>query len=275
MTLIIQKPTTSKLILAKDYVGIDDPDAAVYIAAVEAADGEALETATKVAIHSFVKGCKADGIWTAIKTSCILAGARTLNGALVPLVGTAPTNAGGLFVSGDYNRKTGLVGNGSTKYLATSRTPTRNNQHISVFASTLLTPGAGAANFSCLIGARDVATADGSIQLVHEGPTNPNANQILFVPNSTSVRRSASTGFIGLARATSTESTDRVGGVTSTNVANTDGTTASIGFDVFRRSNGAFTQSRLAFYSIGEALNLSLLGPRVSDLINAIGAAIP
>ena len=87
-----------KVVLAQTYVGIDDPDAAVYVAAVEAADGQSLETATKVAIHSFVKGCKADGIWPSIKASCILAGARTLTGALIPLAGTAPTNVGGLFV---------------------------------------------------------------------------------------------------------------------------------------------------------------------------------
>jgi hypothetical protein len=68
---------------------------------------------------TFVNGCKADGIWNAIKASCILAGARTLNGALVPLVGTAPTNFN--FVDWCYNRKTGLVGDGSTKYLDSNR----------------------------------------------------------------------------------------------------------------------------------------------------------
>jgi hypothetical protein len=93
----------------------DEPEALTYIAAVEAADGQALEPAVKLAINAFIKGCKNDGIWPAIKASCILAGARTLTGALVPLVGTAPTNVDGLFVSGDYNRKTGLVGTGSTK----------------------------------------------------------------------------------------------------------------------------------------------------------------
>jgi hypothetical protein len=66
-----------------------------------------------------VKGCKADGIWDAIKASAILAGARTLDGALQPLVGSAPTNFN--FISGDYNRTTGLVGDGATKYLNSNR----------------------------------------------------------------------------------------------------------------------------------------------------------
>jgi hypothetical protein len=32
---------------------------------------------------------------------------------------------------------------------------------------------------------------------------------------------------------------------------------------------------RIAFYSIGESLDLALLDARVTDLINAFGAAIP
>jgi hypothetical protein len=60
MTLLTE-PT--RIVLAKGYSLPDDADAVAYIAAVEAADGQALETATRMAINSFVKGCKADGIW--------------------------------------------------------------------------------------------------------------------------------------------------------------------------------------------------------------------
>lgn len=75
-----------------------DADALAYITAVETADGQSLEYGVKTAINSFIVGCKVDGIWNAIKSSAILAGARTLTGALVPLKGTAPTNFN--FVSG-------------------------------------------------------------------------------------------------------------------------------------------------------------------------------
>lgn len=111
-----------------------DPDAQTYIDAVEAADTEPLEAEVRRAIVRFVKGCKHDGIWDAIKASCILAGARTLTSALVPLVGTAPTNFN--FVSGDYNRKTGLKGNGSNKYLNSNRANNadpQNNNHLSIY----------------------------------------------------------------------------------------------------------------------------------------------
>jgi hypothetical protein len=80
---------STRLTLAKTPGTGLDADAAAYIAAVEAADGQALEAGVRWNIDQFVRGCKADGIWTAIKASCILSGARTLSGALVPLVGSA------------------------------------------------------------------------------------------------------------------------------------------------------------------------------------------
>jgi hypothetical protein len=46
-----------------------DPDAAAYLRAVEAADGQALETPVKRAVDDFFRGTKADGIWDAIKAS--------------------------------------------------------------------------------------------------------------------------------------------------------------------------------------------------------------
>jgi hypothetical protein len=125
------------LIVQRRRAAAYDPDAQAYITAVEAADTQSLEIGVKDAINAFVVGCKADGIWSAIKASCIMAGARTLAGALVPLVGTAPTNFG--FVVGDYNRKTGLVGDGNTKNLDSNRlcsSDEQNNVHGAVYVST-------------------------------------------------------------------------------------------------------------------------------------------
>jgi hypothetical protein len=266
MTLIIQKPTTSKLILAKDYVGIDDPDAAAYVAAVEAADGQSLETATKVAIHSFVKGCKADGIWPAIKASCILAGARTLTGALVPLVGTAPTNNN--FVSGDYNRETGLVGDGSsgvgTKYLNSNRAHTtdpQNSFHVSAFVSTVgtfLIAGAGDSTGRSSLGETSVRLRSNT-------------------SSAAGATCSANT-FTGGSRSSSTAVTRRVNGATVSESITSE-TPAAGNIFVFARNNSGtldfYASHRLAFYSIGESLDLALLDARVTTLINAFAAAIP
>ncbi len=126
-------PTSAEMIDAYGY----DADALRYIRAVEAADKARLELGVRLAVNAFVVGCKADGIWQAIRASCILIGARTLSGILVPLTGISPTNFN--FVSGDYVRRTGLVGNASTKYLNTNRLPLEdglNSYHMAVWMSS-------------------------------------------------------------------------------------------------------------------------------------------
>jgi len=272
MTLIIQKPTTSKLILAKNYVGIDDPDAAVYIAAVEAADETAspgvgaLETATKVAIHSFVKGCKNDGIWPAIKASCILAGARTLNGALVPLVGTAPTNVNNNFVSGDYNRKNGLTGDGSTKYLNSNRATNadpQNTKHLSVYMTTHYTrsgtqgvigSSAGGASLLTTATTRFFRISAGTGGGVAEGTALP--------------------GLFGASRSDAANVSGRYNS-TDYSVALASEALASNTSLVFTRDGTTLVAPTIAFYSIGGAIDLAKLDTRVTDLINAFAAAIP
>ena len=111
-----------------------DSDTNIYIAAVEAADGQSLETNIKAAIADFILGLKNDDVWNYISNCCILAGARTLNGALVPLKGTAPTNYN--FVSGDYDRYWGLKGNATDKYLNLNINNTAElatDKHMSVY----------------------------------------------------------------------------------------------------------------------------------------------
>jgi hypothetical protein len=285
MTLIIQKPTGAKLNLAQTYVGIDDPDAAVYIAAVEAADGQSLETATKVAIHSFVKGCKADGICPAIKASCILAGARTLAGALVPLAGTAPTNVGGLFVSGDYNRKTGLVGDESTKHLNSNRNNNadpQNSKHLAVYFGAALSSasatgrihmGVVAASFS-QVGASAIFT-DQTGATVDSGRYRANGATPAIIASG------LATGLKAVSRSSSSEIISRQN-TTNATTASTSETPVDANLFVFARNAVAagstvdsFSNARLAFYSIGESLNLARLDSRVTDLINAFAAAIP
>jgi hypothetical protein len=258
-----------------------DPDAEAYIAAVEAADEAAspgigaLEPAVRLAIIRFVLGCKENGFWPAIKASCILAGARTLTGALVPLVGAAPTNNN--FVSGDYNRETGLVGDGSTKYLDSNRnnnSDPQDNHHLSVFCSTAETSG----NFGIYIGAGDIGV--GASQL---GRASSPATDQLFrsrlnastdAAPSLASNQGGATGFIGLSRSSSASFQGRVAAASSTYARASQQPGAEDIF-VFKRATAGITTARLAFYSIGESLDLTLLDARVTTLINAFAAAIP
>jgi hypothetical protein len=257
-----------------------DTDAGDYIQAVEAADGQALEPATRQAINNFVIGCKQDGIWSAIKASCILSGARTLNGALQPLVGTAPTNVGGLFVSGDYNRKTGLVGNGSSKYLNSNRAlnaDPQNSQHLAVFAQAAGTGSGGV--YGGASGSGSIPwSPETSIGFFTGGP-------FLFINNrsgdSTALtvsNQQAATGFIGAVRNDASSFSARVIGSNYTKVAASSTPPSTNQFIFARQRSGApegHTNACLAFYSIGESLDLALLDARVTALITAFGVAIP
>jgi hypothetical protein len=250
-----------------------DEDAGNYIQAVEgpSGDNQALEPATRKAINNFVLGCKQDGIWTAIKASCILAGARTLAGALVPLVGTAPTNNGFIGIGTDYVRKTGLVGDGSTKYLDSNRNNNadpQNSNHNAIWVSQ------GATVLGGLIGI-EASNVTGSNNIFYD----TGANGLFFRNRAHSLTSFAGatpcpTGFIGHSRSAAASFLARANLSTIT-VTQTSGIPFNGNIFVFRRALAEITDARLAFYSIGESLDLALLDARVTDLINAFAVTIP
>jgi hypothetical protein len=256
--------------VSADFFNLFDEDARAYIVAVQTADGQTLEPSVQFAINNFVVGCKADGIWSAIKASCILAGARTLNGALVPLLGAAPTNFN--FISDDYNRKTGLVGNGSTKYLDSNRNNNadpQNSSHLAIYSAGAYPERngfyyAGVGGISS--GATHLRSITGSVRGIAKG-----VSKILVVASAPAI------GMLGVSRSNSADTNLRGNGVTTT-AANTSTTPISGSVSIFADSSNAaagVTNARLAFYSIGESLDLALLDARVTALINAFAAAIP
>lgn len=249
-----------------------DADATAYLTAVQAADGQALEPAVRNAITAFVIGCKQDGIWSAIKASCILMGARTLSGALTPLVGAAPTNNN--FVSGDYNRRTGLTGNGTTKWLRSGRgnaDDPQDSKHMAAFMETVATSG-----LSCYVAGDDFNA--GSSWLARDTVAVNGAARNVASPTA------SSGNFYGLNRSNSTQITARVNGATQTisqNSAAPRSGSVNAPLGVFAMglagsTNGAyFASAAISYYSIGESLSLPLLESRVAALNAAIKAAIP
>jgi hypothetical protein len=249
---------------------VSDSDAEAYLQAVETADGLQLEQDVANAMNSFVVGCKSDGIWSAIKASCILAGARTLSGALVPLVGTAPTNFN--FVSADYNRKTGLIGNGTSKYLNTNRAnnlDAQTSKHIALYVSEqdsltssryYLSNGAGSSQCNLY--------KNGTQRFARVNSGSATASTGSLPVSST---------FWGASRGSSTNFIERISGVSNT-ITNT-ATTSSVGVHALfsRDATGAVvaSNSRLSFYTLGSNLNLALLDTRVTNLMTALAAAIP
>jgi len=249
------------------FIPVLDADAKIYINAVESADGQSLENPVKVAINNFVIGCKNDGIWSAISTSCILAGARTLSGALVPLVGTSPTNNN--FVSADYNRKTGLISNGSTKRLASvnNNTLSQNSNHIYIRITDEDTRTVSAG----IMGTTQAQT--GSTMLRRSGSTAFQASAMSSSGAGYGGTNIKWSNGCGITRTSSSQVSWMENSVTRT-AAQTSQTPRNETIFVIA-SGGNYTTSRAAFFSIGQSIDLAKLDTRVANLITDIAAAIP
>lgn len=245
----------------------NDADVVAYVLAVESADGQQLESGVISAYDSFIAGCKTDGIWTAIKASCILAGARTLSGALVPLVGTAPTNSN--FVSADYNRETGLKGNGSTKRISTNRNNNddpQNNSHRAVFRTETTLP----ASYATVLG-RNQTGGHTQIGVFSAGNIRFDLNTST---SSVTTSNAIATGLSGVKRSTSASFDYYHNKVNATRVGASVTPVASP-LRVFCDDRiSSFSLDRISFYSIGESLDLAALDTRVSTLMTDLAAAI-
>jgi hypothetical protein len=219
-------------------------------------------------------GCKSDGIWAAINASCILAGARTLFGALVPLKGTAPTNFN--FVIWRLQPHDGAGGRLEARSRLNSNrnnnADPQNSNHNAVYITVATSVSAQA-----LIGASDPFNEVGSnvlrifntSDLRHQNRRGSNVTTTVSSPGPP-------VGLAGHSRAESETYTVRGEGVNYP-ISSVSQATNNRNVAVFARAaTGAnYSSCRLAFYSIGEAIDLALLDARVTNLINAYAAAIP
>lgn len=280
------------------FTPISDPDAITYISNVESADNQSLEIGTAYSLYSFITGCKGDNIWEAIKSSCILIGARTLSGALVPLKGSAPTNYN--FINSDYSRVSGLKGDGSTKYLDSNRPSNAgiwNNKHISVYITDTGQYLGAATSQHNLIGAeyksgvafrfnnlRIQRASNGAIQFNYFIDSAVNAGNIInFGPNAgynlIGANRFGVTGIDYII----TSGNEIKTGVDYTVTSRGTGD-ANINMFVFRRNynpgsywgtdSTGYTNARLSFYSMGDSIDLYKLNQRTNTLMENISGNI-
>jgi len=268
-------------------IGGVDSDAAAWIAAIEAADGQALPAGARTAYNDFVVGLKTDGNWTPIAVACMLRGARTVAGCLVPMKGPAPTAVDAAFVSGDYSRTTGLIGStatgaGSRKALDTNYDAnllSKNNFHIAVDTVSVVGGASGSE-----IGALDWLSFPhpGRLEIgywpggaVNEFGTGASGSDPFTIAGAT-----AQLGFKCVNRSSPTAATVRSGG---TNVTDSSATATGVPFMdgdiwVFARHNipdplGTYqsTGPRIGWYSAGAALNnIAALQTRISAFAAAI-----
>jgi hypothetical protein len=239
-----------------------DPDAADYFARIVAA-GSSISVANKAAVDAFVRGCKADGIWSAIKASCLLAGPDDLTGALVPLVGAAPTN-NGPFVSGDYNRTTGLLGNGTTKYLDSNRNNNADPQDSRHIYARITT-----AQLDTTVTRRTIGTTTASGGTFWGISTAPQIVTRCATSGTVATTATLSTGGVGVSRSNSSNY-NRMNYGSVASVSGASVTPASQIIGVFGSVVGDRTNARLSFYSIGEYLDLALLDARLATYMSAL-----
>jgi hypothetical protein len=257
-----------KMMFARSAAGFD-PDAQAYFDRITAA-GSSITTANKTAVNDFIVGCKADGIWSAIKASCLLAGPDSLAGALVPLVGVAPTPYN--FVEDDYSRTSGLIGDALTKYLNTNRANNadpKDNASMALWITEY--PGKAIGAFMSWTNAngtsgRYLAGLNGTIR-PRAMCNNGSANATVLHSSSDLVF-----GFIGVSRNNAVDYYFRYNNITDLVAKLSDTLTNSGAITVFRQGNNAsaFSDPRISFYSIGEALDLALLDARLTTYMAAL-----
>ena len=236
------------------------PATNAWLAAVEAEDGQLLENGVYNAMGAF-----GDYRIPLGGACCLMAGARTLAGALVPMVGEAPTEVN--FVSEDYDRTTGLKGDGIGKYLDNNRAgnaDAQNNVHIGVFVTTADPSGtrlymggsAGGGGFSLGVASGFVFTRNQSAS---------------FNISSTA---STVTGLLASARSEGASYGTRFGGNTAT-VSITSEAPAATTIAVFRenREGGFHTNARLSMYSIGPDADLTAMDTAITTCMSALAAA--
>jgi hypothetical protein len=250
-----------------------DADAIDYLSRMATADGAGVEVGVATAVDAFVRDAKELGVFSALKACCILSGARTLAGALVPVVGDAPTPNG--FVSGDYSRTAGLSDPGATAYLDSGRAGNadpQNDSHLAVYATAAATSntpggdayagvggnGAGAKNI--------IRQTSGALEMTWR------INNALGQEDDTN----NATGLIAASRGASTSLTGRASGTDYAFTVNSDGTDSNNIhlFQINWATTNLTSNPTLAFYSIGTSLSLEALDIAVTNLINAIGEAL-
>lgn len=181
-----------------------DPDAAAYIDLVQQYDNAALESGVQSAIDTLVTSLKSSSLWDDIIHLQLLTGPRTLEGLTVSLKGTVPSLYG--FNSSDYDRRTGLKGDGSKKYVDT------NVSMSSIF------------------------NADGKYAIIHMvRATNLNSTYL----GANSVYTTNGSCLIGLGE-TPTTSTMRILAAESVNIGNTLRHDSDGVYGVFKRLGGNY-----------------------------------
>jgi hypothetical protein len=240
-----------------------------WIAAVEAADGQQLEDSALEPMVTLAN-------WRIpLGGVCLpMCGARTLAGALVPMVGPAPTGVN--LVPGDYSRVNGIAGDGTTKSVNTGYNHNASGQNsFHGFVNASANPGGAGYYFGA------GATEAGATQV---GRFTSSANWVTRCQVSTSIGvisfSVTELGLIGVIRETSLGYRLRVG-AGSENLVVPSQAPLNNNLIVFARGTAAVAANHIAatlnFYSFGAGISTTIESEfvtRVGTFTAAIAAAL-
>jgi hypothetical protein len=245
-----------------------DADALAYFNAVEAGDSRVLEDRLKVAINDFVVGCKEDNIWDSLRTCFLFRGPRTIPGLMVALRGSNGTN--NFFALSDYSRKTGLKGDGLTKYVALNRNnnlESQNSKHIAFWVSEVgvWSPGVNRAYLG------------GTTNNGHTLMRQVSATQVQARLNSAGITPDAALGtntpgFLGVSRIDAAQVILQYG-PNSVVIPSASQPPANAAMHLFSLGDGSsFSNGRIGFFSMGDSIDLPKLQARVTTLVDSISS---
>jgi hypothetical protein len=244
-----------------------DPDAQLWISAVESSDSQALETGVKTAMNQLVLDLKSNSLWSAITTMAVTMGARTLNGAIIDIKDPSTPWTSVNFVSGDYNRTTGLVGNASTKHLDTGISDNIPAQNSFALWTMVSEKNSGSSRFYAGSG-----TVSGSSALRTDSSTNV---RYYCRNNSDDSLAQHELGLIGMSRSASGTYSAR-GAQTSTSVTRTSQTPVNRSMFVlaFNSGTGASQHGngRIRAAAMGSSHDLATAETVMNTYIAAITA---
>lgn len=247
------------------------PVAKAWIDAVEAEDGQALEGDVRLINNQFIRELESANLLNKISSLVVKMSARTLDGALINVISPGSSWINNGFLPGDYNRTTGLIGNGTTKYLNTGRASSADPQNDHSMWTHATTP---ANTFGmCYMGAGLLSDTGSTGMRVAVTTTNVNFNSRASTANTDTGANAA--GLIGMFRSNSSDFTSIGNGATAVNTRTSQSPNISNVFDYASGNGGTptdFSNHRSCMSAMGIAINLVALRVVVNNYIARITA---
>lgn len=242
-----------------------DPLTRSYIERGTAAGGGSLPGEIVTVFNDFFVSAQDLGFLSAIKASACLSGWPNFSGILTPLGADMPTATAYNFVALDYDPATGLIGDGETKYIGTgynSNNDGRNDVHMSAFVTK-----EGDPNNRIISGGED-------LELMHASSSRIRVriNQsTLFTSTSTAGAFSSGLYFASRDNEDDFEWQSPVASGTEAEPSTVD---PSGNYLVFARNVAGspenISNSRIAFYSAGAAVDRAAINEHVTAMMTAI-----